>query len=306
MNHYPHHIGDFDSETLHLTFVERALYRELRDLYFKTERALMSDVQKLARRVRATTDELRDALAGLLEEFFVLQDDGWHNDYCDSQLAAYRQKLEQQSAAGRASGVARSKQKDAAGKGSEGGGGGRAPVMPPLDEGPSCGSTGVERPLNDRSTNQNQNQNQINTPQPPAGGDVWFQAAQDLLVHFPEHRRTRAMEAAGLIRGLVEAGTVSREDLVAAAARQSHVLGKDGGKACPGLVRWLRESRWLDVSVRAAVAAVPENWRDTRSGVIAMGVSLGLGGWDEVKEPYFAKYEARVERALVQKDMVTA
>jgi len=305
MNHYPHHIGDFDSETLHLTFVERALYRELRDLYFKTERALMADVQKLARRVRATTDDLRDALNGLLEEFFDLQEDGWHNDYCDSQIAAYRQKQEQQSAAGRASGVARSKKNESAEQGSSGG---RTKAMPPLEESCSDGSAGVKRPLNDRSTNQNQNQNQnqINTPQPPAGGDVWFQAAQELLVHFPEHRRTRSVEAAGLIRSLVEAGTVSRDELAAAAARQSHVLGKDGGKACPGLVRWLRESRWLDVSVQAAIAAVPENWRDTRSGVIAMGMTLGLGNWDEVAEPYFARYEARVERALVQKDMVTA
>lgn len=306
MNHYPHHIGDFDSETLHLTFVERALYRELRDLYFKTERALMSDVQKLARRVRATTDELRDALAGLLEEFFVLQDDGWHNDYCDVQIAAYHQKQEQQSAAGRASAAARSKPKDPASKGSDGGNGGRTRVMPPLVESQPDGATGAERPLNDRSTNQNQNQNHINTPQPPAGGDVWFQAAQDVLAHFPEHRRTRAVEAAGLIRDLVGKEAVSREELVAAAKRQSKVLGKDGGKACPGLPRWLRESRWLDVSVQVMAASVPENWRDTRSGVISMGMTLGLGGWDEVKEPYFARYEARVEHALGQKEAVAA
>lgn len=53
MNHYPHHIGDFNTATMHLTFVERALYRELLDLYYDTEKPLMADVGKLARRVRA-------------------------------------------------------------------------------------------------------------------------------------------------------------------------------------------------------------------------------------------------------------
>ena len=118
MNHYPHHIGDFNSATIHLTFVERALYRELLDLYYDTEQPLNSDKKKLARRVRATTDELAQALDILLEEFFELQDDGWHNARCDAEIAAYRQKQEQQSRAGQASAQARrakkvSPQKDA-------------------------------------------------------------------------------------------------------------------------------------------------------------------------------------------------
>ena len=305
MNHYPHHIGDFDSETLHLTFVERALYRELRDLYFKTERALMADVQKLARRVRATTDELRAALDDLLDEFFVLQDDGWHNDYCDVQIAAYHQKQEQQSAAGRASGVARSKSKDQVGKGSDGGGGSRTRVMPPLDEDKPHGATGVERPLNDRSTNQNQNQNQnqTNTPQPPAGGEGDGMAiASELQSYFPEHRRTRLAEVADMVADLVAAGTVSAQDLLAAAAKQSSALGKDGGKACPAVIRWLRESRWLDARAGAdGGGGVPSDWASTRSGVEAMGERLGLGAWDQERDRLFGDYEARVMRILGQK-----
>ena len=307
MNHYPHHIGDFDSETLHLTFVERALYRELRDLYFKTERALMSDVQKLARRVRATTDDLREALSGLLEEFFVLQDDGWHNDYCDSQIAAYRQKQEQQSAAGRASGIARSKPKDSSAKGSDG----RAPrrVMPPLDDSASDGSTDVERPLNDRSTNQNQNQNQnqINTPQPPKGGDCdGLAIASELQGYFPEQRRTRTAEVAILIDNLVAAGSVSVEQLLTAAANQSATLSKDDGKACPAVLRWLRESRWLDTPASTASGGgLPSDWASTRSGVEAMGERLGLGPWDESVDRIFGHYEARVMRILGQKGTVS-
>ena len=307
MNHYPHHIGDFDSETLHLTFVERALYRELRDLYFKTERALMADVQKLARRVRATTDELRAALDGLLDEFFVLQEDGWHNDYCDVQIAAYHQKQEQQSAAGRASGVARSKSKDAAGKASDGGGGSRTRVMPPLDEDRPDGATVVERPLNDRSTNQNQNQNQnqIITPQPPAGGNCdGLAVATELQGYFPEQRRTRLAAVADLVGELVGAGKVSGEQLLAAAASQSAMLCKDDGKACPAVLRWLRESRWLDTQAPGVSGAVPADWTSTRSGVEAMGVRLGLGPWDEAVDRLFSDYEARVLRILGQEQAV--
>ncbi|MEN2430915.1 YdaU family protein [Comamonas sp. F1-6] len=157
MNHYPHHIGDFNNATRHLTFVERALYRELLDLYYDTEQPLNPDFDKLARRVLATSDELRKALQGLLDEFFTLRDDGWHNVRCDIELAAYLKKQEQQSLAGKASAAKRR--------------GGKKPA-PPLAGGAVTGqpghggdgepgATGVERSLNGRTTNQNQNQNHI-------------------------------------------------------------------------------------------------------------------------------------------------
>ena len=157
MNHYPHHIGDFNNATRHLTFVERALYRELLDLYYDTEQPLSQDFDKLARRVLATSEELRTALQVLLEEFFVLQDDGWHNDRCDIEIASYLKKQEQQSLAGRASAAKRSgtkkPQPPLAGSvaGGQSGQGGAT----------NSGSTDVQRPLNERTTNQNQNQNHI-------------------------------------------------------------------------------------------------------------------------------------------------
>lgn len=177
MNHYPHHIGDFNSATIHLTFVERALYRELLDLYYDTEQPLNSDKKKLARRVRATTDELAQALDILLEEFFELQDDGWHNARCDAEIAAYRQKQEQQSRAGQASAQARrakkvSPQKDAP----------PAPGVGTQDQQPFDDVlTGVGRMLNGRTTNQNQNQNHIKeTSSPKADGDATADQAQRL------------------------------------------------------------------------------------------------------------------------------
>ena len=147
MNHYPHHIGDFNTATLHLTFVERALYRELLDLYYDTEKPLIADVQRLARRVRAATPEQVQALDAVLEEFFTLEDDGWHNSRCDSEIAKYQGQIEQASRAGKASAAKRLNSKPAG-------------EAQPFDSGDNEQATGVERALNDRTTNQNQNQNQ--------------------------------------------------------------------------------------------------------------------------------------------------
>lgn len=167
MNHYPHHIGDFNSATMHLTFVERALYRELLDLYYDTERPLNADVKKLARRVRAVTDEQRQALDIVLEEFFVRTDEGWHNERCDAEIAAYRQKQEQQRKAGQASAKARGVRKpkhDKPGAGSTGAATGEP-------ENPDGVGTDVERTFNGRSTNQNQNQNHIKETSSPKADD---------------------------------------------------------------------------------------------------------------------------------------
>lgn len=331
MNSYPHHIGDFNTATRHLSRLERGLYRDMLDMYYDAETALDgSDFGLLARRLLCRSDDELAALQFLLDEYFELQEDGRYlQARCEREIDFYRQRqvgndevkknetLRQTRSRARRSAIfaaLRSK--------------GLTPSFNAkmadllalcrehaitVTEGGAHVSGSEHVTAHDTArhvdvtANQNQNQNHINTPQPPAGGeDVWFQAAQNLLAHFPEHRRTRAVEAAGVICDLVGQGAVSLDDLVAAAARQSKALGKDGGKACPGVLRWLRESRWLDLPVQTAGSAVPDDWRDTRSGVIAMGRSLGLGDWDEQAEPIFRAYEARVERFLAQRDAVAA
>ena len=62
MNYYQHHIGDFNNATRHLTRVERVLYRDLIELYYDTEKPITSDLDYLARRIIATTEEDKNAL----------------------------------------------------------------------------------------------------------------------------------------------------------------------------------------------------------------------------------------------------
>ena len=89
MNYYEHHLGDYDGATAHLSWLEDCAYRRMLSLYYRTEAPLPTDVARVCRLVRATTKPERDAVQQVLHEFFQLADDGWHNDRCDQDIAAY-------------------------------------------------------------------------------------------------------------------------------------------------------------------------------------------------------------------------
>lgn len=92
MNYYEHHIGDFDSATAHLSLVEDAVYRRLICLYYRSEAPIPADVKQACRLVRAVTKAERDTVADVLREFFTLQEDGWHNNRCDEEIARFQDK----------------------------------------------------------------------------------------------------------------------------------------------------------------------------------------------------------------------
>jgi uncharacterized protein YdaU (DUF1376 family) len=89
VNYYEHHLGDYDGATAHLSWLEDCAYRRMLGLYYRTEAPLPVDVARVCRLVRATTKPERDAVRQVLEEFFELTDDGWHNARCDEDIAAY-------------------------------------------------------------------------------------------------------------------------------------------------------------------------------------------------------------------------
>ena len=87
MNFYPFHIGDYISHTSHLSDAEDLAYRRMMDLYYQGEEPFTS-VLLVARKVKSTVDIVQ----ALLEEFFVKQEDGWHNERADKEIAKYRSK----------------------------------------------------------------------------------------------------------------------------------------------------------------------------------------------------------------------
>lgn len=89
MNYYEHHIGDYDEATSHLTACEDGIYSRLIRKYYSTEKPLQNDIPALQRLVRARTREEKSAVVAVLEEFFFLEGDGWHQKRCDDDLAKF-------------------------------------------------------------------------------------------------------------------------------------------------------------------------------------------------------------------------
>ena len=111
INHYPHHIGDFNGATRHLTVVERAFYRELIELYYQTEKPLPADdLDGIARRCLAQSDDEKAIIKALLREFFKLDGDVYRHTRCDAELHIYKDKIEKAQRAGKVSALTRAKQ----------------------------------------------------------------------------------------------------------------------------------------------------------------------------------------------------
>lgn len=91
MNYYEHHIGDYAEATAHLTFVEDAAYSRMIRKYYATEQPLPADVCAVQRLLCARTKKEKEAIVTILNEFFVLEEDGWHNARCDAEIARYRE-----------------------------------------------------------------------------------------------------------------------------------------------------------------------------------------------------------------------
>ncbi|CAB3635620.1 YdaU family protein [Achromobacter pestifer] len=107
MNYYPHHIGDFNSATRHLTRIERSVYRDLIELYYDTEAPLSGDADKLCRLLIARSEEERAAVTQVLSEFFTQTPHGWAHARCDAEIARYHGNQSAKSAAGKASAAKR-------------------------------------------------------------------------------------------------------------------------------------------------------------------------------------------------------
>jgi len=99
MHYYQFHIGDYRAGTAHLSDMEDLTYRRLLDMYYDTEQPIPLDLQWVARRTRTPAE----VIPVVLRDFFRETPDGWVNDRADAEIAAYHEKHEQASRAGRAS-----------------------------------------------------------------------------------------------------------------------------------------------------------------------------------------------------------
>lgn len=70
--------------------LEDGAYRRLLDIYYAREAPLPKDPREVCRLARAVTKQERDATQRVLREFFIEQEDGWHQRRCDEEIERYR------------------------------------------------------------------------------------------------------------------------------------------------------------------------------------------------------------------------
>lgn len=154
MKHYPHHIGDFDRATRHLTRIERSVYRDMLDLYYDTETQLPLDQPWICRKIIARSNEESTAVEQVLNEFFTETPTGWYHERCEEEIEAYRANTSQKAQAGKASAAAKALKKQLALNGTT------TPVEQPLNP---VGTDG-----NGASTNHQPSTNQPTKKTTPA------------------------------------------------------------------------------------------------------------------------------------------
>jgi uncharacterized protein YdaU (DUF1376 family) len=90
VNYYSHHIGDYAKDTGHLSLLEHGAYRRLLDCVYASERPLPRDRQAIYRLIRARSQTERVAVDAVLEEFWIENDEGWHNKRAGEEIAKVR------------------------------------------------------------------------------------------------------------------------------------------------------------------------------------------------------------------------
>lgn len=93
MNYYEHHLGDYIRDTAHLSMLEDAAYRRLLDVYYIRETPLPNDVKQCCKLVRANSRGEREAVTYILSEFFVLEEDGYHQHRADQEIAKAKNRM---------------------------------------------------------------------------------------------------------------------------------------------------------------------------------------------------------------------
>lgn len=92
MHYYKFNIADWHLATSHLSLEEEAVYFKLINFYYDSESPIPLETQSVIRRLRLGSH--KETVGLVLQEFFVLQEDGWHHLRCDDEIQKYHHKAE--------------------------------------------------------------------------------------------------------------------------------------------------------------------------------------------------------------------
>lgn len=74
---------------VHLSLLEHGVYRQLLDIYYLNESPLNADLNQIFRKLCARSQEEKDSVEIILNEFFQLTDSGWSHKRCDEEIEDY-------------------------------------------------------------------------------------------------------------------------------------------------------------------------------------------------------------------------
>jgi len=106
MHYYQFNIADYQTHTKHLTPIEDICFRRLLDWQYMHEKPISTDINSVCR-LLILRDYLTD-VEQVLNEFFILTDEGWVNSRAFDEIEQYRDKSKKASEAGKASAAKRS------------------------------------------------------------------------------------------------------------------------------------------------------------------------------------------------------
>lgn len=93
MHYYQYNIADYRKDTAHLTPIEHYIYRSLMDWYYLDEQPIPKITQVVIRRLGLGLEQ-EPNLLNVLSDFFVLEENGYHQGRIDKEIAAYHSKAE--------------------------------------------------------------------------------------------------------------------------------------------------------------------------------------------------------------------
>lgn len=94
MHYYNFNVADYRKDTVHLTFLEHAIYRALLDTYYLNESPLCGDDAQLMRTHCIRNADEVQAYHNVIKDFFFLDSAQYHHAKCDEELAKIYAKSE--------------------------------------------------------------------------------------------------------------------------------------------------------------------------------------------------------------------
>ena len=94
MFYFKFHIGDYRRETSHLTLLEHGVYMSLMSTYYASEQPLPKDERQLLRLAGARTEEEKQAVIDVVNEFFIPTETHWVHSRIDFELREYQSKAD--------------------------------------------------------------------------------------------------------------------------------------------------------------------------------------------------------------------